>query len=218
MVFVFAAGIAAASYLGAAIGAVAAVATLVLSLLVVFAIADQRSEDDFFAAYTGQRGISVSGSSPLPPATPLLRKGDARYAERRLRRAARRWRRRRPRPLHIRGRDTDSEGNRQTNYYRYTVGLIAVPESTAHLRALLPAQVRPALAREARGRLPLERAGEAGERGPRQALRDLPARARPGLATPPLLPHLHRLARRGSAEEVRLRAGRRHPLLLRQRP
>ncbi len=40
-------------------------------------------------------------------------------------------------------------------------------------RALLPAQVRPARAGEARGRLPLERAGRAGERGADRALRDL---------------------------------------------
>ena len=39
----------------------------------------------------------------------------------------------------------DSDGNRQTNYYRYTVGSVEVPECAAHrARALLPAQVRPA--------------------------------------------------------------------------
>jgi hypothetical protein len=31
---------------------------------------------------------------------------------------------------------TDSEGNRETNYYRYTVGLVEVPESIAHLPEL----------------------------------------------------------------------------------
>ena len=40
----------------------------------------------------------------------------------------------------------------------------------------------------------------------------------PRLAAPALLPHLHRLAHRRGAEEVRLRARRRHPLLLRPRP
>jgi len=46
VVFVLAAGITAAIYLGAAIGAGAAVAALAVSLLIVFAIADSRSEGD----------------------------------------------------------------------------------------------------------------------------------------------------------------------------
>jgi hypothetical protein len=134
--FVLAAGIAAAIYLGAGIGAGAAVAMLLISFLVVFAIADSQAEDAFFVTYAGQRGLALSGKSPLPAATPLLRKGDARYAERL-----------------IEGRladgidgalalytyeeeTTDSEGNRETNYYRYTLGLIEVPESIAHLPEL----------------------------------------------------------------------------------
>jgi hypothetical protein len=131
MVFVIAAGIAGASFLSATIGAIAFVAALILSLLIVFAIADQRSEADFFAVYASQRGMSLSGRGPLPPATPLLRKGDDRYAEHAF-----------AGPL-AEGVDgvlalytyedetTDSEGNRQTNYYRYTVGLVAVPECAA---------------------------------------------------------------------------------------
>jgi hypothetical protein len=134
--FVLAAGIAAAIYLGAAIGAGAAVAMLLISLLIVFAIADSRAEDAFFATYAGQRGLALSGKSPLPPATPLLRKGDARYAERLMAGQL------------ADGVDgvlalytyedetTDSEGNRETNYYRYTLGLIEVPESIAHLPEL----------------------------------------------------------------------------------
>jgi hypothetical protein len=130
------AGIAAAVYLGAAIGAGAAGAMLLLSLLIVFAIADSKAEDAFFEVYASQHGLALSGRGPLPPATPLLRKGDDRYAERAL-----------AGPL---GDDvdgvlalytyedetTDSEGNRQTNYYRYTVGLVEVPESIAHIPEL----------------------------------------------------------------------------------
>ncbi len=134
--FVLAAGIAAAIYLGAAIGAGAAVALLLVSLLVVFAIADSRAEDAFFTVYAGQRGLALAGKSPLPPATPLLRKGDARYAERALSGSL------------AEGIDgvlalytyedetTDSEGNRETNYYRYTVGLVEVPECATHLPEL----------------------------------------------------------------------------------
>ncbi len=136
MVFVIAAGIAGASFLSATIGAIAFVAALILSLLIVFAIADQRSEADFFAVYAGQHGMSLSGRSPLPPATPLLRKGDDRYAEHAFAGAL------------AEGVDgvlalytyedesTDSEGNRQTNYYRYTVGLVEVPECAAHVPEL----------------------------------------------------------------------------------
>jgi hypothetical protein len=121
-VFVLAAGIAGAVFLGAAIGAVAAGAMLLLSLLIVFAIADSKAEDAFFETYAAQRNLTLSGKGPLPPATPLLRKGDDRYAERALSGSL------------ADGVDgvlalytyedetTDSEGNRETNYYRYTVG------------------------------------------------------------------------------------------------
>jgi hypothetical protein len=134
--FVLAAGVAAAAYLGAAIGAGAAVAMLLVSLLVVFAIADSKAEDAFFETYAAQRGMGLAGKSPLPPATPLLRKGDARYAERTLAGSL------------ANGVDgllalytyedetTDSEGNRETNYYRYTLGLAEVPECAAHLPEL----------------------------------------------------------------------------------
>jgi len=134
--FVLVGGIAAAVYLGAAIGAGAAGAMLLLSLLIVFAIADSKAEDAFFEVYASQNGLALSGRGPLPPATPLLRKGDDRYAERAL-----------AGPLAdgINGmlalytyeeESTDSEGNRQTNYYRYTLSLVEVPESVAHIPEL----------------------------------------------------------------------------------
>jgi hypothetical protein len=127
-IFAVAAGVAGAIFVGPAIGAAAAAGTLLLGLLIVFAIADSQAEDAFFTAYARQRGLALSGRGPLPPATPLLRKGDDRYAERSM-----------AGPL-ANGVDgvlalytyedetTDSEGNRQTNYYRYTVGLAQVPE------------------------------------------------------------------------------------------
>lgn len=135
-VFVLVAGIAGAVLLGAAIGAAAAVAMFLLSLLIVFAIADSKAEDAFFEVYAKQRGLTLSGRSPLPPATPLLRKGDDRYAERALSG---------PFAEGVEGvlalytyedETTDSEGNRETNYYRYTVGLIDLPECVAHIPEL----------------------------------------------------------------------------------
>jgi hypothetical protein len=121
-------GVAAVVLLGAAIGAAVAAGALLLGLLVVFIIADSRSEDAFFDVYGQQKGMSVYGRSRLPQATPLLRKGDDRYAERTLEGTL---------GDGVQGllalytyeeETTDSEGNRQTNYYRYTVGLAELPE------------------------------------------------------------------------------------------
>ncbi len=123
-----AAGIAAAVLVGPAVGGIAALATFLLALLIVFAIADSRAEDAFFGVYAQQHGLELGGRAPLPPTTPLLRKGDDRYAERTLSG---------PFADGVEGilalytyeeESTDSEGNRQTNYYRYTVGLVPVPE------------------------------------------------------------------------------------------
>ncbi len=126
--FTLAAGIAGTVFVGPAIGGAAALSTFLLSLLIVFGIADSQAEGAFFGVYAAQRGLELGGRAPLPATTPLLQKGDDRYAERTLS-----------------GRfgegvegilalytyeeeTTDSKGNRQTNYYRYTVGLVPVPE------------------------------------------------------------------------------------------
>ena len=48
-------------------------------------IANGRAREDFFNAYANGRGLSrVGGRSTLPPVTPLLQKGDNRYAEQRF--------------------------------------------------------------------------------------------------------------------------------------
>lgn len=113
---------------GPAVGAAGLVAALAVALLIVFGIADSRSEDAFFDVYGQQHEMTVYGRSRLPQATPLLRKGDDRYAERMLEGAL---------GDGVDGflalytyedETTDSEGNRQTNYYRYTLGLAQVPE------------------------------------------------------------------------------------------
>jgi hypothetical protein len=123
-----AAGVAGAIFVGLAVGGGAALAVFLLSLLIAFAIADSRAEDAFFQVYAQQHGLELGGRAPLPPTTPLLRKGDDRYAERTLSG---------PFGDGVEGvlalytyeeESTDSEGNRQTHYYRYTVGLVPVPE------------------------------------------------------------------------------------------
>jgi hypothetical protein len=125
-----------AALVGPAIGLAALVGVVLVGLLVVFAIADSQAADAFFSAYAQQRGLTLGGKGPLPPATPLLRKGDDRYADRTLSGQI---------GDGIDGvlalytyeeETTDSDGDRQTNYYRYTLGLVEVPECVAHVPEL----------------------------------------------------------------------------------
>lgn len=122
---------------GAAIGLAAAAGAFLLALVAIFAIADSRAEDAFFRFYGAERGLSVSGRGALPPATPLLRKGDDRYTERTM-----------IGPLSngvdgtlalytYEEESTDGDGHTQTSYYRYTVGLTGVPECADRLPELL---------------------------------------------------------------------------------
>ena len=116
-------------FVGALIGAGGAIATLLIGVVVVFVIADKRAASDFFQVYTQQRGMTlVDERTHLPSATPLLRKGDKRYAERSMTG-------RLGEGVHgtlalftYEEETTDSEGRRQTNYYRYTVGFTQVTE------------------------------------------------------------------------------------------
>jgi hypothetical protein len=111
------------------VGLTGGAAVLVLGVLIVLVIADNKAASDFFEVYARQRGLSlVHDRGRLPQATPLLRKGDDRYSERTL-----------TGPI-AEGFDgtlalftyeeesRDSDGNTQTNYYRYTVGLVDVPD------------------------------------------------------------------------------------------
>jgi hypothetical protein len=116
-------------FIGAAIGAGGALVALLLGVVVVFAIADKRAADDFFEVYAANRGLTlVHGRGRLPQATPLLRKGDDRYTDRTLTGAiadgfdgtlA----------LYTYEEETrDSDGDTQTSYYRYTLGLVEVAD------------------------------------------------------------------------------------------
>jgi hypothetical protein len=131
-----AAGVAGAALVGPAVGGVAALAALLLSLLIVFGIADSRAEDAFFQAYAAQHGLTLGERGPLPAATPLLRKGDDRYAERTLSGALADGLEGTLALYTYEEETTDSEGNRQTDYYRYTLGLVAVPECAGQVREL----------------------------------------------------------------------------------
>jgi hypothetical protein len=130
------AGIAGAVFLGPAIGAAIAVGALLLGLLIVFALADSHSEAAFFNVYGEQRDMVVYGRSRLPEATPLLKKGDDRYAERTLEGELGEGVKGMLALYTFEEESTDSKGNRQTNYYRYTVGLAQVPECASFLPEL----------------------------------------------------------------------------------
>jgi hypothetical protein len=130
------AGIVLAAALGPALGGAAFVVVALIGVVIVFAIADSKAADTFFEVYAQRHGLALAGRGSLPPATPLLRKGDKRYAERTL-----------TGPIAAGFDGTlalytyevetrDSDGNTQTNYYRYTLGLFEVPECVAHLPEL----------------------------------------------------------------------------------
>lgn len=111
------------------VGLIGAGAVLLIGILVVFVIADSKAAGDFFEVYASQRGMTLlSERGRLPQATPLLRKGDKRYAERTLTG-------RLAEGVHgtlalftYEEETRDSDGNRQTNYYRYTLGFTPVAE------------------------------------------------------------------------------------------
>lgn len=111
------------------VGLIGAGAVLLLGMVGVFVIADSKAAGDFFEVYASQRGMTLlSERGRLPQATPLLRKGDKRYTERTLTG-------RLAEGVHgtlalftYEEETRDSDGNRQTNYYRYTVGFTPVAE------------------------------------------------------------------------------------------
>ncbi|MGN6588453.1 MAG: hypothetical protein ACTHKT_13450 [Solirubrobacterales bacterium] len=121
---------------GSLIGLVALIGVVLVGLLIVFAIADSKAADAFFETYAQQRGLALGGKGPLPAATPLLLKGDDRYADRTLRGQIAEGIEGTLALYTYEEETTDSDGDRQTNYYRYTLGLVEVPECVAHLPEL----------------------------------------------------------------------------------
>jgi len=113
---------------GPLIGAAGFAGLALVAVLVVFGIADSRAEDAFFADYCSWRGMFLYDKERLPEATPLLCKGDDRYAERALKG---------PLGEGVEGtlalfayeeRRASAQGGTETDYYRYTLGLTQVPE------------------------------------------------------------------------------------------
>ena len=154
-----------------------------------------------------QRGLELGGRGALPEATPLLSKGTDRYAERTLSGQI---------APGIEGvlalytyetESTDSDGNRQNQYHRFTVGLIAVPECESFVPELFCQQKF--------GLHALERFEDAFRRSKERVKLESEALDEKyeifsgkgqdaNLAATALLAHLHRLAHRRGAQEVRL--------------
>jgi hypothetical protein len=111
------------------VGLIALVVLVLAGIGIVFALADAKAADSFFDVYAKQRGLVLGERSSLPAATPLLRKGDERYATRTLSGAL------------ADGVDgtlalytyeettyNAATKSNQTSYYHYTLGLVEVPE------------------------------------------------------------------------------------------
>ncbi len=122
---------------GFGLGAAAAGGMLLVALLVVWLLASSRAADDFFTAYAHGRGLTrLDGRSNLPPITPLLRKGDHRYAEQRFNGVL---------PGGIDGslclytyedESTDSDGDEQTTYVHFTIVMTQLPATAPLIREL----------------------------------------------------------------------------------
>jgi len=122
---------------GFGIGAAAAGVVILLALIVVYVIANNLAHEDFFNAYANGRKLTrVSGKSNLPPLTPLLRKGDRRYAQQRFNGVL---------PGGVDGslvlftyedETRDSDGNKQTTYVHFTLVMTELPDTAPFLQEL----------------------------------------------------------------------------------
>ncbi len=120
-----------------AIGAAGAAVTLLVIALGVFLAAGSAAADDFFKAYAQGRGlVRLDGATSLPPVTPLLARGDKRYAEQRFNGVL---------PGGLDGSlclytyedtSTDSDGNRDTTYVHYTIVLTQLPAAAPLIQEL----------------------------------------------------------------------------------
>lgn len=117
----------ATSQAGAGVGAAVGGGVLLLAAILVFAIAGSRAKEDFFDAYATARGLNRNPKGSLPPATPLLRKGDRRYAEQIMNGTL---------PGGLPGalalytyeeRHRDSDGDEDVSYHRFTVVMHDLP-------------------------------------------------------------------------------------------
>jgi hypothetical protein len=122
-------------FFGPVAGAILAVIAFALGPITVFAIADAQSGDAFFAAYAKQHDLTLDGRGQLPEATPLLRKGNERFAERSLSGSlgdgvegtiA----------LYTYELEANDSKDDRSDRHRFTVGLVEIPESAERVPEL----------------------------------------------------------------------------------
>ncbi|MBS1843562.1 MAG: hypothetical protein JST53_04000 [Actinobacteria bacterium] len=130
------AAVAGAAAAGVVIGVVALLAVVAIGIGVVFAMADSKAADDFFDVYAENHKLELGGKTTLSSATPLLRKGDDRYATRTLSGEIAPGCEGMLALFTYEEQTTDSNGNRQTNYHRFTLGMSQVPECVQHVPEL----------------------------------------------------------------------------------
>ncbi|MGH2954612.1 MAG: hypothetical protein ACRDK9_11480, partial [Solirubrobacterales bacterium] len=118
-------------------GLAAAGVVALFALLIVFLLARSAAAEDFFNAYARGRGLRrTSGKSGLPPLSPLLQRGERRYSEQRFDGVL---------PGGLDGslahytyeeETRDSDGNRQTSYFHFTVAISQIPGAATLTREL----------------------------------------------------------------------------------
>ena len=137
ILFIAGAGVAGAIAAGPAIGAAAAGGALVLLLIIAFVMASGRAESDFFKAYAKGHSLHLQeGRGSIPPATPLLRRGDRRYTERTLSGVVPGGQEGTLALYTYEETSTDSDGNRHTTYMHFTVMLAEIPEFAPFMQEL----------------------------------------------------------------------------------
>jgi hypothetical protein len=129
-------GIVLAASASVVVGVVVLIAIVAVGIGVVFALADSKAADDFFDVYARNHHLELGGKTGLPSATPLLRKGDDRYANRTLTGEIAPGYQGMLALFTYEEKTTDSNGNTDTNYHRFTLGMCEVPECVAHMPEL----------------------------------------------------------------------------------
>jgi hypothetical protein len=121
---------------GPPLGAAVFVIFLLAGTWATWNIADSRAADDFFHVYAKSRDLVLGGKTSLPAATPLLRKGDERYAERTLTGEL---------APAVGGflatftyvvETSDSRGGRNKTYHPFTLGMVEIPACVADVPEL----------------------------------------------------------------------------------
>lgn len=113
----------------ALVGAIAFVAIILIGIVIAWLVADNRAADDFFTVYATRHDLVLGGRGDLPAVTPLLLRGDKRYAKRTLTGQLA--------PdcggilalyTYEERQSSGGQGGTEVNYYNYTVGITTIPE------------------------------------------------------------------------------------------